>query len=161
MLLFALSRCQLLFSRVFCSLFVAEQGKAGRTKPPRCARCGRHPTSRTMNVVLAFPVGLSIVTPCLSYLRWFGFWSYGARVRNRYEYGTEEADRRVKRLGYCRVHMPSIPRTGSTWFRAMFETATSQPSFSMWPGKYAGREFRSESNLFTGRAVCCQAGVVF
>eukprot|EP00903_Cladosiphon_okamuranus_P021873 g20109.t1 len=51
-----------------------------------------------------------------------------------YEYGSEEADSRVKRVGYCRVHMPSIPRTGSTWFRAMFETATSQPSFSMWPG---------------------------
>ncbi|CAN0390967.1 unnamed protein product [Pylaiella littoralis] len=52
---------------------------------------------------------------------------------NRYQYGSEEADRRVKKLGYCRVHMPSVPRTGSTWFRAMFETATSQPSFSMWP----------------------------
>lgn len=40
-------------------------------------------------------------------------------------------------MGYCRLHMPSVPRTGSTWFRAMFETATSQPSFSMWPGMYA------------------------
>ena len=52
----------------------------------------------------------------------------------RYEYGSAEADRRVKKLGYCRVHMPSVPRTGSTWFRAMFETATGQPSFSMWQG---------------------------
>lgn len=58
-------------------------------------------------------------------------------VTNRYKYGSEEADRRVKQLGYCRVHMPSIPRTGSTWFRAMFETATSQPTFSMWPGRHS------------------------
>ena len=40
----------------------------------------------------------------------------------------------MKELGYCRVHMPSVPRTGSTWFRAMFEAATGQPSFSMWQG---------------------------
>ena len=52
----------------------------------------------------------------------------------RFEYGSEEADSRVKKLGYCRVHMPSVPRTGSTWFRAMFETATSQPSFALWKG---------------------------
>ncbi|CAB1112329.1 unnamed protein product [Ectocarpus sp. CCAP 1310/34] len=60
---------------------------------------------------------------------WLGLHSFD----NMYEYGSEEADRRVEKAGYCRVHMPSIPRTGSTWFRALFETATSQPSFSMWP----------------------------
>lgn len=58
----------------------------------------------------------------------------GLAAHDRYEYGSEEADRRVKRLGYCRMHMPSIPRTGSGWFRAMFETATSQPTFSIWSG---------------------------
>ncbi|CAN0065412.1 unnamed protein product, partial [Choristocarpus tenellus] len=50
----------------------------------------------------------------------------------RFEHGSQEADRRVKELGYCRVHMPSIPRAGSTWFRTMFEVATSQPTFAMW-----------------------------
>lgn len=47
-------------------------------------------------------------------------------------HGSEAADRVVARYGYCRVHMPSIPRTGSTWFRAMFEVATGQPTASMW-----------------------------
>ena len=61
-------------------------------------------------------------------------------ICNRFEYGSEEADSRVKRVGYCRVHMPSVPRSGSTWFRTMFETATSQPSFAMWPGT-VGCEF--------------------
>lgn len=60
---------------------------------------------------------------------WLGLHSWD----DRYQYGSAEADARVKEAGYCRIHMPSVPRTGSTWFRAMFETATSQPSFSMWP----------------------------
>jgi hypothetical protein len=42
-----------------------------------------------------------------------------------YTHGSAEADARVKRLGYCRVHMPSIPRAGSTWFREMFEVSVT------------------------------------
>lgn len=60
----------------------------------------------------------------------------------RFKHGSKKADERVKKLGYCRVHMPSVPRTGSTWFRAMFETATSQPSFSMWQGTTEAVELR-------------------
>ena len=60
-------------------------------------------------------------------------------------------------MGYCRVHMPSIPRTGSTWFRAMFETATSQPSFSMWKGT-AGR-IREKPGVFSfGKTSCFLVG---
>jgi hypothetical protein len=44
-------------------------------------------------------------------------------IVRRYAHGSAEADARVKRLGYCRVHMPSIPRAGSTWFREMFEVS--------------------------------------
>lgn len=61
-----------------------------------------------------------------------------ALIVSSFEHGSEEADRRVKELGYCRIHMPSVPRTGSTWFRAMFEVATSQSTFSMWKGELSG-----------------------
>ena len=52
---------------------------------------------------------------------------------SEYEYGSPEADRRVERLGYCRVHMPSVPNAGSSWFKLMFEMATGRPTASIWP----------------------------
>eukprot|EP00752_Nemacystus_decipiens_P011789 g10460.t1 len=78
---------------------------------------------------------------------WLGLHNFD----HRYEHGSEEADRRVKKLGYCRVHMPSIPRTGSTWFRAMFETATSQPSFAMWK---EGGTFKQRYRAFSSDDPC-------
>lgn len=99
---------------------------------------------------------------CLALYDLFGVeFSPSPRCRHRYEYGSAEADRRVKELGYCRVHMPSIPRTGSTWFRAMFETATSQPSFSMWPGETHGRENHRPPFIIFDVGVAAPAGALF
>jgi hypothetical protein len=51
----------------------------------------------------------------------------------RYEYGSKLADERAKREGYCRVQFPSVPRTGSTWFRLLFEVVTGRPTAATWP----------------------------
>lgn len=47
--------------------------------------------------------------------------------------------------------MPSVPRTGSTWFRAMFEVATGQPSFSMWQ---EGGTFKQKYLAFSSDDPC-------
>ncbi|CAM9143526.1 unnamed protein product [Ectocarpus sp. 4 AP-2014] len=78
---------------------------------------------------------------------WLGLHNFDSR----FKYGSKKADERVKKLGYCRVHMPSVPRTGSTWFRAMFETATSQPSFSMWQ---EGGTFKEHYRAFSSDDPC-------
>ncbi|CAM9884819.1 unnamed protein product, partial [Phaeothamnion confervicola] len=63
------------------------------------------------------------------------------RWDDRYEYGSATADAAAAELGYCRVHMPSVPRSGSTWWRELFEMATGRPTAAMWPegGKFSER----------------------
>ncbi|KAG5177513.1 P-loop containing nucleoside triphosphate hydrolase protein [Tribonema minus] len=62
-----------------------------------------------------------------------GNWLGVRNLDRRYVYGSKLADQRYRANGYCRVHMPSIPRAGSTWFRTMFEVATGRPTASVWP----------------------------
>ncbi|CAM9414509.1 unnamed protein product [Discosporangium mesarthrocarpum] len=59
---------------------------------------------------------------------WLGLHSWNSS----YKFGSARSDEIVSQTGYCKVLMPSVPRSGCTWFRTLFEVATGLPSFSVF-----------------------------
>ncbi len=51
---------------------------------------------------------------------------------SNYKYGSATADERVNDAGFCRVMLPTMPRSGSTWFRQVFEKVTGFRTCSIY-----------------------------